>query len=147
MSPLIVRRTTFSARSQSGGPGRIGQGTKTDKNVGSPLPVEIRRLVDPCLAADFADRNPGLALLDDERLLCVRELRCPHRLRSSQPGSRLPETPSRNDPVLGEQSRKNRRRAQGGFSPRASGDRLFFSKCGDGQRPKPAQSKKPAESA
>ncbi|MEX1252448.1 MAG: M23 family metallopeptidase, partial [Hyphomonas sp.] len=37
----------------------------------------------------------------------VRELRCPHRPRSFQPGSRLPETPARNDPVCWGQSNGN----------------------------------------
>jgi len=42
------------------------------------LPVEIGRLADPCLAADLSHRRSFLALLDDERLLRVRELRCLH---------------------------------------------------------------------
>src|SRR5579871_5687541 len=39
------------------------------------LPVEIRRLTDPGLAADLRHRNPVTALLQNERLLRVRKLR------------------------------------------------------------------------
>lgn len=37
------------------------------------LPVEIGRLADPGLAADLPHCNPVMALLQDERLLCVRK--------------------------------------------------------------------------
>lgn len=43
-----------------------------------PLQVEVGRLADPCLAADLSYGRAFLALLDDERLLCVRELLCLH---------------------------------------------------------------------
>src|SRR5579871_3892472 len=43
------------------------------------LPVEIRRLADPGLAADLRHRNPVTALLQNERLLRVRKLRRLHR--------------------------------------------------------------------
>jgi len=42
-------------------------------------PVEVGRLTDPGLAADLCDRRAFLALLQDERLLRRRELRCLHR--------------------------------------------------------------------
>src|SRR3546814_14015112 len=43
------------------------------------FPVEVGRLADPCLPTDLCHRNAVLALLDNERLLCVREFRCFHR--------------------------------------------------------------------
>ena len=42
------------------------------------FPIEVGRLADPRLAADLSDRRSFLVLLDDERLLRVRELRCLH---------------------------------------------------------------------
>jgi hypothetical protein len=53
----------------------------------SLLPVEVSRLADPRLAADLGNRSAFLALLQDERLLRFRELRCLHHLQLlSQPG-------------------------------------------------------------
>lgn len=40
-------------------------------------------LADSRLNTDLVHRDPGLALLDDGRLSCLGELRCPHRLRCS----------------------------------------------------------------
>ncbi len=51
------------------------------------LPVEIGRLADPRLAADLGHRRALIALLQDERLLRLREPRCFHRSPLlSQPG-------------------------------------------------------------
>jgi len=47
------------------------------------VPVEVRRLADPCLPADLLDRRAVFTLPDEERLLRVRELRRLHRLPSS----------------------------------------------------------------
>src|SRR5690606_6504355 len=53
------------------------------------LPVEISRLADPGLAADLRHRRAFLTLLQDERLLRLRELRCLHRLPTLfRPGKR-----------------------------------------------------------
>ena len=62
-------------------------------------PVEVGCLADPRLSADLCHRNPGFTLLDDERLLRVRELRFSYPAVSAQPDSGLPETLSNNDPV------------------------------------------------
>ena len=52
------------------------------------LPVEIGRLADPRLAADLGHRRAFLALLQDKRLLRLREPRCFHRSQLlSQPGN------------------------------------------------------------
>ncbi|TCS51615.1 hypothetical protein EDD52_14115 [Primorskyibacter sedentarius] len=51
------------------------------------LPIEVRRLADPSLPADLGDRRASLALLQDEGLLRLRELRCFHAIPLlSQPG-------------------------------------------------------------
>jgi transposase len=55
----------------------------------SLLPVEICHLTDPRLATDLRDRRAFLALLQDERLLRLREPRCLHaNPLLSQPGKR-----------------------------------------------------------
>jgi hypothetical protein len=80
-------------------------------DLGAGLPVDpLDRLAN--FSADDFERfvlewadgylRKKLPLLDDERLLGVRELRCTHRIHSSQPSSRLPKTLSRND-FIGEQ--------------------------------------------
>ena len=66
-------------------------------------PVEIRGLADPGLAAHLRDRNPFLALLQYERLLCVRELRCLHRFRSIPAWDHYAKTPASNEGFFGEQ--------------------------------------------
>ncbi len=51
------------------------------------LPIEVGRLADPRLAADLGNRHTFITLLQNERLLGVRKLRCLHRLPFlSQPG-------------------------------------------------------------
>lgn len=51
------------------------------------LPVEIGRLTNSRLPADLRHRHTFVALFQNERLLCVRKLRCLHRLPFlSQPG-------------------------------------------------------------
>ena len=53
------------------------------------LPVEVGRLADPGLAADLSNRRALVALLDDERLLRVREIARLHPFPLlSQPGKR-----------------------------------------------------------
>ena len=68
------------------------------------LPVEIRRLADPSPPADIGDGNPVSALLENERLLRVRELRSPHRTRPPQPRETGPKTLTQNAPVSREQT-------------------------------------------
>lgn len=52
------------------------------------LPVEVGHLTDSSLAADLGDLRAFLALLQNNRLLRFRELRCLHRSQLlSQPGN------------------------------------------------------------
>lgn len=54
--------------------------------------IEVSHLADPGLAQMFATGTPSLPLLQDERLLGVRELRSLHRRCSFQPGKLAAKT-------------------------------------------------------
>jgi hypothetical protein len=55
------------------------------------LPVEGSRLNGTRLAADLRSQNPGFSLLQNERLLRVREVRGLNLSVFTEPASRLPE--------------------------------------------------------
>lgn len=59
-----------------------------------------RRLADACLPGDFSNRRPILRLIDDERLLRVRELRWYHAFRSPASQGLGAENYSQNRAVL-----------------------------------------------
>ena len=70
------------------------------------LPIEGGRLADPRLPADLRHPRPILTLLNNERLLRVRELRCLHRFRSSSPSQEMArKTLTRFDGILRKQTR------------------------------------------
>jgi hypothetical protein len=75
------------------------------------LPLEAGRgaacrPMDPSLAADLGHRRAFLVLLDDERLLRVREIRCRHSDTVPLPARKAErKTPDSNGPVCGDQIR------------------------------------------
>lgn len=68
------------------------------------LPIEVGRLADPGLPADLRHGCSLLALLQDERLLGVAELRSLHRPCSFPAWVRNPKTLTPNAPVFRDQT-------------------------------------------
>lgn len=64
------------------------------------FPVEIDCLADPRAAADLRHRNAVRSLLQTERLLYVRKLRCLHHSAPLPAGTLLRKTPILNGPVI-----------------------------------------------
>ena len=66
--------------------------------------MEIRRLADPSLSADLPHRNTVIALLQNERLLGVRDVDAFMRLLLFPAGKSPLKTQVMNGPIFGDQS-------------------------------------------